>query len=78
MSHIIGIDDGAHMFAIDLPDSKSLFRRTAHVDVAGAQEQSLAATHDELARVDARLAQHAIDFAPRTPDDPNRGGRVIG
>ena len=78
MHHIIGINDGARLFAIDLPDSKSLFRRTAHVDSAQAQEQSLATTHDELARVDARLAQHAIDFPPRTPDDPNRGDPVMG
>ncbi len=77
MHHIIGINDGARLFAIDLPDSKSLFRRTAHVDVAEAQEQSLATTHDGLARVDARLAQHAIDFAPRSPHDPNRGGPVM-
>ena len=78
MNHIIGIDNGARLFAIDLPESKSLFRRTAFVDPAQAQEQSLATTHAELAKVDARLAQHAIDFPPRNPDDPNRGGPGIG
>ena len=76
--HVVFNAEGTRAFAVDTPNLDAEWRRIAFVDVAGAGQQSLAASTDRLREAQVQAASQAV-ASPQPqvrPEEPRSGARM--